>query len=264
MTLTVTAATVLGDVPTVQVDVSSSPAVTDALTVYRVHDDGSRYKVLAEDQQRIIGESWTGFDFHCPFNQAVTYVAQTATQVSAASAEVWVISDDTSWLIHPSDPDLSVMVDMITEVSDFQYKDRSVSFQVLGRKLPIILTDSPRGGETGTITVLCETQDSRDALKALFADGWVILVNTPFTGDSIGWKWIQPGDLTIKNPSDRAHFGPRTATFSYTETSQPDVSSSVWNLGDLKAQAVTSYPTLGDLKTAYAGLTLKDLKLRVH
>jgi hypothetical protein len=48
----------------------------------------------------------------------------------------------------------------------------------------------------------------------------------------------------------------------YTEVAQPDVDSSLWTLGELKAEAAVDYPTLGDLKVEFA--TLGALKLRIH
>jgi hypothetical protein len=261
VTLTVTTSVPPADTPRVQINITSSPSVTDALKVFRTHADGTVHRVLLEAGAVVIG-TYVGLDFHAPFNQAVTYHAEAAGLVSAESSDTWLVSDDT-WLVHRSDPDLSVMVEkIIGPAAPVKYPSRATRFQVLNKKLPVHRHDYPLGGETGTVVVKCESPESRAALQANRADDGVVLWNSPFTDGEMPWMWIQPGDLDISNPGGFRLFPFRYATLPYEETEQPDADSSLWTLDELKAHAVTAYPTLTDLVTAYAGKTLDDLKLR--
>ena len=220
MTLTVTAAGGFLDVPAVQVSVVSSPAVTAPLVLWRVHEDGSRYRVLVEANANVI-TTWTGFDFHAPFNQPVTYVAEAGGLVSAESAPQWVVSDGT-WLIHASDPDLSVMVDkVIGPAAPYRYAGSAQTFRPLGSKLPVVRTSYPRGGESGQITVKCEDEASRAAVRACLADNGATLLNTPNTDDDIGWKWVVFGDVDFTNPGGFTGFPFRYVAVSYTHLTLP-------------------------------------------
>lgn len=261
MTLTVTATNGSLDVPAVLVSVVSSPAVTAPLTLYRVHEDGTRYRVLTEANANVI-TTWTGFDFHAPFNQWVTYVAEAAGLVSAGSPAVMVISDDATWLIHPSDPDLTVLVDkIIGPAAPYKYPGSAQVFRPLGSKLPVVRTSYPRGGESGQITVKCESPDSRAAVMACLEDNGPTLINTPNTADDIGWKWVQFGDVDKLNPGGFTAFPFRYVVLPYMEVTQPDVDASLWTLGELKTDAALNYPTLGGVKAEFA--TLGALKLRI-
>ena len=262
MTLTVTASTPGGDTPRVQINVSSSPTLNGALKVYRTHADGSQYRVLLEAGAAVIG-TYVGLDFHAPFNQAVTYRAEAGGLVSAESGAVWLVSDQ-AWLIHRSDPDLSVAVEkIIGPAAPVKYSSRATRFQVLNRRLPVHRHDYPLGGETGTVVVKCESAESVAALQANRADDGVVLWNSPYTVGELQWMWVQPGDLDISNPGGVRGFPFRYATLPYEETSQPDADAPVWTYAELAARAVTLYPTYADLATAYAGKTYEDLKLAV-
>jgi hypothetical protein len=261
MTLTVTAAPGFLDVPAVQVSVSSSPALTAPLVLWRVHEDGTRWRVLTEANANVI-TTWTGFDFHAPFNQMITYTAE-AGGLSGSSAATMLISDAGTWLIHASDPDLSVLVDkVIGPAAPYKYPSVTQSFRPLGSKLPVQRHDFPRGGESGQITIKCEDEASRAAVKACLADNGVTLINTPHTDDDIGWKWVQIDDTDLSNPGGTFGFPFRYFALPYREVRQPDVDAGLWTLGESKAESVTLYPTLGAAKAKFA--TLGAAKLRIY
>lgn len=262
MTLTVTPSIPFLDQPAVLLDVSSSPAVTDVVWLSRIHPDGSAHRVLTTDYpSKLIGGTWTGYDFHAPFNVACTYIAQTASQVSAASVETWLASDDATWLIHPSDPELSVLVDVVTNISDTSFKDRSQRFQVLGKRDSVTRTDYPRGGESGSMSVMCDGAEAWSKLKALFADSGPILVNLkPLRGFVKEWKWIQPGDLTMSSPAGHDKIDVRIATFSYEETEQPDADAfPLWSFDDITALG----KTFTELAAYYPDFRAMQLDLHV-
>lgn len=261
MSLTVTAAPGFLDTPAILVSVSSSPALTAPLVLWRVHEDGSRWRVLVEANANVI-TTWTGFDFHAPFNGMVTYTAE-AGGLSGSSAATMLVSDTGVWLIHASDPSLSVPVDkVIGPAQPYKYPSQTQSFRPLGSKLPVQRHDFPRGGESGQITIKCVDEAGRAAVKACLADNGVTLLNTPFTDDDIGWKWVQIDDTELSNPGGAIPFGFRYVVLPYREVRQPDVDAGLWTLGVSKAESVTLYATLGAAKTKFA--TLGAAKLRVY
>jgi hypothetical protein len=99
-------------------------------------------------------------------------------------------------------------------------------------------------------------------VKACLADNGTTLINTPHTSDDIGWKWVQIDDTDLSNPGGFTGFPFRYFVLPYREARQPDVDAGLWTLGELKAEAATDYPTLGNLKAEFA--TLGALKLRLH
>lgn len=255
MTITVAAAVVYGSRPTVQISVASSPTVADSLVLFRVHDDGTQHRVLLESGAVLVG-SYVGNDYHAPFNQRVTYVAQSGGLTSAESGPVWV-PGRRLWLVHAGVPALSVLVDKWMAVAAYEYGSTSKSYQVLGRKLPVVRSDYPRNGESGTLTVKCDGRSSRAAMKALLADDGPILVNTQFTDDEVGWKWVQVGKLTFQNPAGFNSFPYRAAVLPYVECAQPDTDQGFRTFD----QGEADFPgaTLASMGSVYA--TLQDAKL---
>lgn len=261
MTLTVTAAPGFLNTSAIRVSVSSSPSLTAPLVLWRVHEDGSRWRVLVEANANVI-TTWTGYDFHAPFNQMVTYTAE-AGGLSGSSAATMLVSDAGVWLIHASDPSLSVLVDnVIGPPQPYKYPSATQSFRPLGSKLPVQRHDFPRGGESGQITIKCDSEAARAAVKACLADNGVTLINTPNSDDDIGWKWVQIDDTELSNPGERISAPFRLFALPYKEVRQPDVDAGLWTLGESKAESVTLYPTLGAAKTKFA--TLGAAKLRIY
>lgn len=253
MTITVAAAVSGGRV---SLSVSSSPSVTAPLKVWRVHKDGSQYRVLTAGQAVLIG-SWVGLDYHAPFNQPVTYVAEAGGVSSAASGPVWVISRQLS-LIHPSTPALSMRFEKWA-VDPFEYRfvSRAQQFDVLNRSEPVHRTSQPRGKASGSIRVKLDTAADRVAFQALAADGAQLLINSPFA-EEVGWLWVQPGDVTIRNPTTFTQFSYRWGEFPFVASAQPvALQSPVWTYADLGAAGYASYTALQSAFTSYSRLELR-------
>lgn len=225
--------------------VSSSPSITTALTVMRVHEDGSQHRVISETlEPQLVGGSWSGFDHHAPVNQPVSYTAVAGAQTGASSV-VYVLADETR-LSHPTDPYLMVVPDAVRAVATRSYDSNAVGFQVLDRALPVHVRDMPRSGETGVLTIKVVSLQQEAAVRALFADGGQILVNGVFR--DLGWMWIQPGPISWENPAGFDSFGFRNVTIPYEATTQPDEAADPsWTCDDLAAtgwtctQAATHY-----------------------
>jgi hypothetical protein len=221
VTLTVTGTAQFSVPARVLVDVTSSPSVADELTVYRVHADGSRYPLLTAARSVIVG-SWSGYDYHAPFNEAFTYVAAAAGLESDPSAPVWVVSDD-MWLVHPSDPDLSFMVEkIIAPQQSVKTTDRADDLLPLRRKLPVTRTSGPRSGKSSSM-VIKVAKDDRDLTYALLDDGVPVLMNGPWGSADYGWSWVRISDVDESNPGGFIGHPCRYFTCSYSETTQPDI-----------------------------------------
>lgn len=252
MTLTITA--VPSGTKTL-VTVTSSPTLVSSLKVWRVHPDGSRYRVLTVGQATLIG-SWAGFDYHGPFNRALTYVAEAGGSTSAASSPTWRISKE-SWIVHPSDQSLSMPVKLVGPPSETTTDESSQKFQVLGRKLPVHRISRPRGGEVSSLTVLAETSTEIARIKALFADGGQLLLNTVWE-DDMDWMWVQPKPLT-RAVLGRAASEVREFTFSYEQTSPPDADLvPIWTFDKVAAD----FSTFDDVTAAYADFQAMQLDVR--
>jgi hypothetical protein len=83
---------------------------------------------------------------------------------------------------------------------------------------------------------MVEGEDQRRTMRALLADGGQILLNTPFSDVEMGWKWIQPGEYTESNPTERRRNGVRTGTFTYEECRQPDADVRIWTIDERRAE----------------------------
>lgn len=252
MTLTVTATISASYPPRVAVSVSSSPAVVDAVSITRAHDDGTVHPVLT-DSAPVIISSWAGYDYHVPFNRPVTYTAATDDQ-SATSTAVFMPSDQ-AWLMHPSDPTKSLPVLLLQADETVKFASPAKTYPVLNRKLPVARTSAPRGGEQGSLKIKVATEDVTAALT-LFADGGQLLLNGAWGANDYGWKWILPGELTVANPAGFVDFHTRWFSAPYVEITDPDANIvSPWNY-DRVASTYASYDAVAAAFADYNALAL--------
>lgn len=227
MTVTVSAAQSSSYPPAILVDVTSSPSVTAPLVVYRVHDDGSRHKVIASS--RVLIGGWSGTDYHPPFNRLFHYVAAAEGQPeSAASADLFVASD-LAWMIHSSTPALSFPIRKITwPMQPVTYSSRVASFDILQdpaddtESLPVIRTDVTRSGAAGKLAIQVAVEDLASALS-FFRSAGPVLLNGPWGADEYGWTWLVAKDVTVTNPGGGLAFPTRTLEFDFRACRQPDV-----------------------------------------
>lgn len=255
MTLTVSATLTGTAPPAVLVDVASAPSVTAEVKVWRVHPDGSRWRVLSTS--RVLIGSWSGIDYHPPFNVPFRYVAEAAGQVSPASPELFVPSD-VLWLVHASTPALSRPVRVVVAMGARKKPARRARYAVLPASqdeepLPVVRSDSRRGPESGDLTILAFDAQECEAFEQLLARTPVLL--NSHRSDIVRWQWIDPGDLTIAAPDDFYGVAYRQLSFSWEACRAP--SSDVAPLrtfGDIRAMG-----SFGDVAAAYANF--RDMKL---
>lgn len=258
MTLNVTAAPdSLTGRPRVRVDVASSPAVTDIVTVYRVHQDGARYRVIT-DQPPVMVTAWSGYDYHAPFNEMFSYVADTGSQTSTASAPVFLPSD-ASWLISASDPALSLSVPAVLSIGSLSWDDPAQKFQPLDAPRPVHYTSRPRSGPAYSLSVEC-TSDEEAQMIALIKPGGPILLNLRRPEPTGGWMWVQLSNPTLQPPAGNWRTSVRMWHFSAEETTQPNVDlTAEWDFDGLAA----AFPDFDSAAAAYADFRSMALDVRL-
>lgn len=254
MTLTLTATPKqYEDVPRILLNLTSSPLLNGALTMTRIHSDGSRYPVLTESRPTLVG-SWLGYDFHMPFNEDVRYEAEVGS-LSDMSPTVSFASAGVTWLIDPTDPELSVPVDRVVSVGDATFSSPATRYQVHGQRLPTFRRDRKRGGEQGELQIYCGSVLSWKKAWDLLEYGGPILLNIPHSNFLLKWKWIQPGDLSLANPSPKESFDARIIRLPYEQCVQPGATVLDFTYAELAAD----FPTYADVVAHYA--TYGDMKV---
>lgn len=254
MSITISATSVAASPPRVQLTVSSSPAVTDDLSIVRIHSDGSEHPVLGVGS---IISTWSGYDFHPPYNSSLTYRAVSGALTATSSAVV--VSSSQSWIVHALDPSLSVIIRGVGPIASRTRSSRATSYLPTGNRNPVSRVDSPRGGPNGEIKLLAVSDAETKAIEDLLDSDLPLLINSV---SAFGWMWVQPGDSTTEYASGYVRVE-SLVTIPFISITEPDVNTALWDLADLKSRAVTNYPLLSNLKSAYAGKTLKDLKFKV-
>lgn len=236
----------------VQLDITSSAPIGASANflIQRTNPDGRIYPVIMELNPRLTSGAWSGYDYHAPFGVAVQYtVTIGATQASSASV---TLASTNSWLIHRSNPALSVMLDKVASIADRPTPGTSALHWPIGAEFPIGRNEGTRHARSGQIVVQANSQAMKDDLDALLHDSGVILLNLVAAGAPMldeTWAWIQPGDVTWGNPADPYVFYPsRNLTIPYQVMDQPaGTIIPLWTYAD----AGVTYGTYPDFAAAY-------------
>lgn len=258
MTISVTATVATTYAPAVLVDVVSSPSVSAPLKVYRVHDDGSRHRVLTDGRAVLVG-SWSGYDYHAPLNRTFTYVAAAEGQPESAESSVVFLPSEDAWMVHATDPVKSFPIVKVLAGSQSQvtYQGTATEYAILNSALPVVRTDSPRSGAVGHLNVKVPAEDVAAALE-LFKDGGPLLFNGAWGSVDYPWMWINAKDLVVANPGPIG-FPFRTFSFDFRECRAPDADVvPTWTLDDVAA----AFTDLNAVAAAYSDLRALQLDIR--
>lgn len=206
MTTTLTATSTGADATNARVLLQLTWTTVTAALVQRIHADGSTYPVrggpAGDGNVPVLsttGVGWTGYDHEAPLDQAVTYQA-TSTQApgtTITSSAVTVASDtsylsSTIWVTHPLQPALSRLL-LVADIPDRTRPARVGVLRVIGRADPVAVTDTRLAG-SGEISAITTTSAETLALRALLADGGVLLIRPPGTWDT-PWMYVAVGDV---------------------------------------------------------------------
>lgn len=236
-------------------------------TITRRNADGTTYTVRTATSVAISGGSLLAYDYESPFRMGGTY---TVTLDDGRTATVtvpglWEFGVDSSWLIHPGIPDLSLPV-TVSSVGARTRAARQGVHQVAGRPEPVVNGDGTRGAEQFTLGLRTAWDDNlesgalqdEDRLRRILDDGSPLLFQHTYPGSRRWrWQWVSIGDVTedytIAPWSDSPWLEwslPCTVVQSPTGGVQAQ-----WTLGGVAGR----YATLGDVAAAYA--TLGDLAI---
>lgn len=229
-------------------------------TLTRTDPDGRVRKVIIEPNSRLASGVWAGFDYHAPFNQAVTYQAKTT--VSATAAPV-TLSVPVSWLIHRTNPALSIQVDKVMAISDRVAASTASPHFAFGAEFPVTRNEGVRRARTGSLTVQVTSRARQAAMESLLHDSGVILMNLTL-GAGVGWldetwAWIQPGDLTFNNPGAWAYYPTRNITFPYQVVDVPaGAIAPIWTYATLLADVanIPSYASMPSIYRSYGDVVI--------
>lgn len=227
---------------------TSSPLATpegSTVKLFRIHQDGSRYRVLTSANPRIVGGSFVDFDYHAPFNVPVKYVVQAGSNESAASGVVWVVSHQ-PMLISSGEPEKSIVPVYVDKLGDLALPWNGQMVQVAQSAYPVPRSFGYRGAGSSSLRIGVLPESVPDVL-ALVANSSQLLLNfPPQDGWDVSWLWIQPLDITKSNPGDNnmsrgaASYPYRYFDIPYAIVDVPDVDVvPIWTDGDL----VAAYPT---------------------
>ena len=225
-----------------------------SVSVFRLDSDGGRRRVLIDRDATLSAGVWAGFDYHCPFNISVSYVA-VVDQREAAPATV-TLPSTVSWLIHPNNPALSTSVTAINEIGDRVKASTAVLSTAYGAKYPISLWEGTRRSVTSSIVVRLGSEQEEDAVDQLLDDSGPILLNlaavelAPAWWDQ-SWAWVQPGDITYSNPSGSSiYYQFRHLSFPFTVVDTPaGVEVPIWTVNDLMDECATCNDVLAKYRT---------------
>jgi hypothetical protein len=239
--------------PRTQINITGSGADASAyFTLVRTDPGGRVRKVITEPNPRLTSGVWAGYDYHAPFNQPVTYQVTATTQATAAPV---TLTSPVSWLIHRTNPALSVQIDKVMAIPDRVVASTAAAHYAFGAEFPVTRNEGARRARTGALTVQVTSAAHLAAVESLLHDSGVILMNLTL-GAGVGWldetwAWIQPGDLTFSNPGAWAFYPTRNVAFPFQIVDVPaGAIAPVWSYGTLLADSA-DFPTYAALPVNY-------------
>lgn len=175
--------------------------------------------------QSITGDIAVAADYEAPLGVPVQwrvalYDTSGVLRLSYTSDPVTLDAPATDvWLKDPGLPQRSVRVTVSTPMPTWQRPSRQSVSHVRGRRLPVVISDV-RGGRTGDLTIVTETEADRRALWWVLDAGSTLLLQWP-----PGWgeedMYVQVGDVQSAPVVDYAEFQDRAFVLPLTEVDRP-------------------------------------------
>ncbi|MCQ6554790.1 hypothetical protein NPS70_16515 [Streptomyces sp. C10-9-1] len=176
------------------------------------------------DAEPITGDLAVVEDYEAPLGVPVRYYVKAWTSpesYTATSSLPVTLMEPPSTDVVLTDPGQPARQTTATvqQVPDWTRVARQGVAQVRGRTLPVVISDV-RGGRTGTLTLVTETTERRDAMWWLLDTGSTILVQWP-----AAWGerdvYVQVGDVTESRIVRLGDVGDRTWAVPLTEVDRP-------------------------------------------
>lgn len=220
------------------------PAPVSQVTVSRINGDGSVEVVRSANPATLVNGRWLGYDYDPGLDEPISYVA-TSTEAPGTvieSTQITVASNGNTWLKHPGKPVLNRTVQVVRPPDVTRPIDVGV-FTVIGRRRPIAVS-STRRSATGTLELSSHTEEDRDGLLDLFADGSVLLFTSP-GGYGVGRLFLAVGDVEEVRPAGAAPHPTRLWTVPFTEVDAPP--GGVLATGNSYSDVTGTYASYNDL-----------------
>jgi hypothetical protein len=214
-------------------------------SLVRVSDRGSApVRGWAGDllSQSVTGDIAVAADYEAPLGVPVQWRA--VLQDASGVVRLTYLSDPVTldagiteaWLKDPGLPQRSVKITVATPMPTWQRPARRGVNQIQGRKLPVVISDV-RGGPTGDLTVVTETDADKLALDWVLDTGNVLLLQWP-----PGWGeedvYVSVGDISRAPVVDYAEFHDRTWVLPLTVVDRP--------IGGVTGSADRTWQTVAD------------------
>ena len=97
--------------------------------------------------------------------------------------------------------------------------------KVIGRRRKVVVSDTQRAGDEGSMTFVAETFEERKRIKLLLDDGSPLLVRLPQSFGHPPLWWLSFGAATWKAQSHRSTVPLRTVTVSFVEVDRPSAAT---------------------------------------
>lgn len=198
--------------------------------------------------QSIAGDIAVATDYEAPLGvpvqwRAVLQDAAGVIRVTYTSDPVTLAAESTDvWLKDPGLPQRSVKVTVATPMPTWTRAARQGVSQVRGRALPVVINDV-RGGPTGDLTVVTETDADIEALWWVLDSGGPLLLQWP-----PGWAqrdmYVSVGDVQAAPVVEYAEFHDRTWTLPLTQVDRPT--------GGVTGSADRTWQTVADSAETWA------------
>lgn len=182
-----------------------------------------------------------------------------STPFSGSASTTLSIND--AWLIHPSQPTLSIPIQKgpggdfslrSLEASSGESKTSKAASTIhepVGRRRPVVITHGPRQADDWTMVIYAKTIGAKDAVRAIVDDQTPLLLRAPST---IAWDlpddWYSIGDVEVQRLTSPIINEMTLVTLPLTPVDEPIVrQGALWTYGsDLAAN-----PTYADSKARF-------------
>lgn len=214
----------------VDLDDAATGATTDMFEVQVSRDGGTTWeamRLLTDEGGYVapVAGLATVYDYEAANGVATYYRARALHESSGVyAASAWVSANATWssaswWIKHPNQPALNLAV-VPYGLDAINRGARQGVFEVPGRSLPVVVSDSVRSGATGTVTFLLESDADRDALAALL-DTCDTLLLQGRGADYWDDRYVRFGEHSSARAADKAYVADTVETLPWTEVDSP-------------------------------------------
>ncbi len=187
---------------------------------------------------------------YVPLPASVGAIAPALAVSPTAFAESATITLDVDepWLIHPSQPDLSLSIGSDTTFMEASTRAQTKSearrtiHEPIGRRRRVVTTTGPRAAEEWVLSILSMTLDARADLLALLDDQTPLLLRMPAgsTEEDVPDGWYSVGDLTVDRMPNAEWRPIRELNLPMTPVDEPIVTpGSDWTWADVAMDFTT-------------------------